>query len=371
MLKTYKYRIYPTLEQQEYLEQCFNGVRLVYNLGLETKILAWTQYKKNLTCVDLSNQLIGLKKDNKWLDSCIAQSLQMSLRNLDNAYTNFFRGKGFPKFKSKRSKQSIQLPQGVKVDFENNKLFLPKLKQVDCIFDRIFKGNIKTTTVSRTTTNKYFVSILVDNEKDLPNKKKIKESTSIGIDLGITNFAILSNGQKIDNPHFLKRKEKQLSIEQRSLSRRIKGSNRREKQRLKVSLLHEKITNQRKDYLQKVSTSIIKNYDTIILEDLSVKDMMQNRILSKAIGEIGWSQFVSYLKYKGEWYGKNIIQIGRFEPSSKICSHCGTINKELKLSDRNWQCKSCGTSHDRDINAAINIKNFGLRNQPSIVNVEQ
>lgn len=377
MLKAFKYSLNPNAVQKEQLTNYFGCTRFVYNLGLETKISAYTQSKKPVSCFDLMNQMKELK-DNEafWLKECPSQTLQMSLRNLDNAYTNFFRGSGFPKFKSKHNKQSIQFPQGVSVNFDNNTIFIPKLKDVSIVLSRSFKGTIKTVTVSKTKTNKYFVSILVDTQDKVPNKLPILETTAVGIDMGIKTFATLSDGMSFENPKFLRNSLKRLRVEQRTLSRRYTKdssfqTNNYYKQKLIVAKLYEYITNQREDYLHKISTLIIKKYDTICLEDLNIQGMMKNHKLSLAIGEVGWNSFETKLNYKAEWYGKNINYIGRFEPSSKICSSCGTINKELKLQHRNWCCNTCNTSHDRDVNAGINIKNFGLRTKPSHANAVQ
>jgi len=370
VLKAYKYCLLPNDEQKIQLAKSFGCCRFVYNLGLETKIATYTSSKKNLTCFDLHKQMKELKDtEAKWLSDCPSQALQMSLRNLDNAYTNFFKGGGFPKFKNKYSKQSIQFPQGVDIDFDKGTIFLPKLKNVNIILHRKFEGVIKTVTVSKTTTNKYFVSILVDNQNELPNKKSITDETTVGIDMGVKTFATLSDGTSFENIKTLRTNLKRLRIEQRTLSRRFKKGAKEQsknyyKQKLVVAKLHEHISNQREDYLHKVSTSIIKKYDTIVLEDLNVQGMMKNHKLALAIGEVGWNKFEIFLNYKAEWYNKNTIYIGRFEPSSKICSTCGTINKELKLQHREWTCKTCNSTHDRDANAATNIKNFGLRNKP-------
>ena len=366
MLKSYKYRLYPTEDQKSLLANIFGQVRFIYNLGLETKITAYAGNKKNLTCIDLSNQLIELKKEYNWLNDSPSQSLQMTLRNLDNAYTNFFRGKGFPKYKNKYSRQSFQLPQGVKLSDDNKQIFIPKLKWTDIDLHREFKGEVKTTTVSKSVTNKYYVSILVDNKQEIPKKKQIIESTSVGVDLGIKDFAITSDGKKFKNHDFFKSTQKQLRIEQRSLARKKKGSNHYNEQRMKLSLLHEHIKNQRCDYLHKISKYLVDNYDTICIENLATSNMVKNHKLARAISDMGWGEFKSMLEYKCEWYGKNLSVIGRFDPSSKTCNCCGSINKELSLKDREWVCKSCGVVHDRDVNAAINIRNFGLRNQPSV-----
>jgi putative transposase len=376
MLKTYKYAIFPTEEQKIQLTKFFGCSRFIYNLGLETKIQAWKSARKRLSFIDLAFQAKELKHTEhaSWLKECPSQAIQMSLKNLDNSYNNFFKGKGFPKFKSKHSKQSIQLPQGVKVFFDKNTILLPKLKKVACDFHRKFYGKIKTVTVSKTSTNKYFVSILVDNQKELPKKKPVIENTSIGLDMGVKTFVTLSNGKFFENNKYLRCNLKRLRVEQRKMSRRYKKGAKEQsksymKQKLVVAKLHERIRSQREDYLHKTSTSIIRSFDTICLEDLNIKGMMKNKKLSLAISEVGWYKFKTMLEYKAKWYGKNIQYIGRFEPSSKTCSNCGHVFKELSLKDRLWTCQSCGTHHDRDVNAAINIKNFGLRLKPSIVNV--
>ncbi len=367
MIKAYKYRIFPNEDQQTQLANIFGQVRFVYNLGLETKISAYAGNKVNLNCFDLINQIVELKKTEcPWLKEAPAQALQMSLRNLDNAYTNFFRGKGFPKYQNKHGKQSFSMPQGVSLSDDGKQIFIPKLKWVGIDLHRPFKGDIKTVTVSRSVTNKYFVSILTDNKQELPTKKPISESTAVGLDLGIKDFVTMSDGKKFENKDFFKSTQRQLRVAQRSLSRKKKGSNHYIKQKMVVALIHEHIRNQRQDYLHKISSYLIQSYDTICLEDLAVSNMVKNHNLARAISDMGWSEFRSMLEYKAEWYGKNISVIGRFDPSSKLCSCCGNINKELTLKDREWTCSKCDAVHDRDINAAINIRNFGLRNKPSV-----
>jgi len=367
MLKAYKYRIYPNQDQKELLSRIFGQVRFVYNLGLETKISAYVGNKYNVDMFNLVKQIKELK-DNEcdWLKESPSQALQMSIRNLDVAYTNFFRGAGFPKFKSKYRKQSFQLPQGVFLSKDNKQIFIPKLKFTDIDLHREFKGEIKTVTVSKSVTNKYYIRILVETNVPKPAKQPIKLETTVGIDLGIKDFAITSDGKKFKNHDFFKSSMKTLRVQQRSLSRKQKGSNHYNQQKMKLSLIHEHIKNQRQDYLHKISKYLVDNYDTICIENLGVSNMVKNHKLARAIGDMGWVEFKSMLDYKCEWYGKNLSVIGRFDPSSKTCSNCGTINKELTLNDRNWKCSSCGTEHDRDINAATNIRNFGLRNQPSV-----
>ncbi len=378
MFKAYKYCLCPTQDQKAQLSKFFGAARFVYNLGLETKIAAWTSARKNLSCIDLNAQMKELKdSDSPWLAECPSQSLQMALRNLDNAYTNFFRGSGFPRFKKRTNLQSIQFPQGISI--REKEIFIPKLKWVKFIKHReLCDGIIKIVTVSKTETNKYFVSILLDTKKPTPVKKIVKEESTVGIDVGLKTFATLSDGSELHSPKFLREQLIKLKIEQKKLSKRfIKHKKTSEqskgwhRQRLIVSKLHEKIKNRRKDFLQKATTAIIKQYDTICLENLNIKGLMKNKSLSMSVSDVGWYHFASMLEYKALWYGNNIIYIGRFDPSSKICSHCGNIFKELKLSMRSWTCDKCNTHHNRDQNAAQNIKNFGLRILPSTVNVSQ
>ncbi len=369
MLKAYKYRIFPCEEQKEKLKLYFDVCRFAYNIALETKISVYKSTGKNITTIDLMKQMTDLKKEYTWISECPAESIQQSIKIIDIAYKAFFNGKNFPKFKNKHSKQTIKFVQNTWVDFGNNIIRLPKINKVVCIFDRQFNGKIKTITVSKTTTNKYFVSILVDNQADLPKKQPIKENTTVGVDLGIKTLAVLSDSTSFLNPKWLHYEKSNLKRQQRSLSRKVKGSKSREKQRLVVAKVHERITNQRVDYLHKVTTQIIRSFDTICLEDLPIKGLIKNSNLALAIQDVSWYRFKMFIEYKAKWYGKNIITIGRFEPSSKICSNCGTINKELKLNHRVWTCEKCNIQHDRDLNAAINIKNFGLRYKPVQVNV--
>lgn len=363
MTKTYKYRIYPNRKQETILIKSIGCVRYIYNKALALKIKTYEETKKHLSYFTLCDELLKQEKtEHEWLYEVYSQNLQMALRNLDNAFTRFFHKLSkFPKFKSKHSnRQSIQYTQGVRPDWEKSKIWLPKCGFVSIVFDRKFEGKIKTCTVSKTPTNKFFISILVDDGKELPTKLSIQENTSVGIDMGIKTFATLSNGEKIENPKYLKNSLQKLKKLQRRLSRKKKGSNNRKKAVLKVALAHEKIANQRKDFLQKVSTKIVSENQTIILEDLNIAGMLKNHNLAQFISDVGWGMFNRMLEYKSEWYGKNIIYIGRFDPSSKMCSNCGNINQELELKNREWECKNCHTHHDRDVNAAINIKKFGL-----------
>lgn len=359
MFIAYKYRLYPNKEQKILLEKHFGSVRFMYNLALETKQMAYSGNKVNLSRYDLQEQLIDLKKECEWLKEVNSQSLQCAFMNLDGAYTRFFRGlAGFPKFKKKSNRQSFQCPQSVVLDKDG--LHIPKFKKpIKIIVHRKFSGKIKTTTISKTPTNKYFASILIDANNSIPPPKEIKNP--VGIDLGIKSFIVTSDGIKFDNPKYLKKSIDRLKILSKRLSKKQKGSNNRNKARINVAKLYEKITNQRKDFLHKASDVITKQYDTICIENLQIDNMLKNHCLARAISDCSWSKFVNMLEYKAEWRGVNIIKIGTFDPSTKLCSACGSINKYLTLADREWTCPNCGVVLDRDHNAAINILNFGLQ----------
>lgn len=373
MLKAYKYRLLPTDEQAKTLDRWMGMCRFIYNLGLETKIAAWQSANKNYTAFDLMKQVTELKKtDCIWLAECVGLSLEAALTNLDRAFKSFYKGGGYPKFKNKFGRQSITFRRDVSV--KGSKVRIPKIGLVDFIQHRpLGEGEIRTCVVSKTPANGWFISILVKDEKELPEKQPDDIENSVGVDVGIKIFATLSDGQKFDNPKYLHNQLKRLRVEQRKMQRRfVKGAKEQsksyQKQKLIVAKLHEKIANQRKDFLHKVSTAITKQYDTVCLEDLNVTGMMKNGSLSKSIADVSWSEFGRMLEYKSEWYGKNIRYIGLFEPSSKMCYECGEINQELKLSDRDWTCSFCGSKHDRDFNAANNIKNIGFKAEPSFAN---
>jgi putative transposase len=368
VLKTYKYRIYPNAEQVNRLEQFFGAARFVYNWGLEQKTKQYQQDKKNISYFKLTQELTKLKqqKEFEWLNDIYSQSLQASLKNLDKAFINFFRkNSDFPKFKTKRkSRASCHFPQGIKINFEQYQVFIPKLKYIKFAKDRKFDGIIKTCTVSKSKTNKYYISILVEDGLELPKKQKINENNTLGIDLGIKDFLVLSNGTKIPNPKFLEKAEKNIAKKHKELSKKQKGSNNKEKARIKLAKTYEKITNQRDDFLHKLSHKLVteNQITTLCFENLNVFGMMKNRCLAKSISSASWSRFINMVKYKADWYGKNVIQIGRFDASSKTCS-CGVKNDSLTLKDRFWTCKLCGKTHDRDILAANNIKKFALMQQ--------
>lgn len=361
---SYKYRLYPNKTQQQILEKHFGATRWIYNYGLERKIEAYQKDKRNLSCFQISSEIPKIKTDKKteWLKEINAQSLQMALRQLDNAYTKFFKKQNkFPKFKSKKDKNSFSIPQGNSIDFKNVKAKFVKLGEIKIIIDRQFIGRIIKATISKNKANQYFVSYIVDKKFEIVKPKKIKDKTTIGIDLGLKNFAVLSDGRTIENPKHLNKNEKRLAILQRRLSKKQKGSQNKKKAKLKVAKLHNKISNQRSYFLHNFTHQLTHDnqVDTYAIENLNVKGMMKNHCLAKAIGDVSWSEFIRQLTYKSKWYGKNLLVIGRFEPSSKMCS-CGYVNKDLTLADREWICPECQTTHDRDLLAAQNIKKFAL-----------
>ena len=364
MLRAYKYQIDLNNNQITYFNKSFGCCRFVYNKALALKIDLYEKEKINIQVYDLRNKLTEWKQDEntKWLQEVNSQILQQSIFNLDNAYKNFFKHKkGYPKFKKRSGKQSCKFDQNIHIDFEHHKIKLPKIGWIKYFADkRRFDGLIRSATVSKLPCGKYFVSVLIDTKQEIPDKSKVQAKTTIGIDVGIKHFAVLSDGQKIDNPHHLDKQLQKLKYLQKQLSRKQKGSNRRNVQRLKVAKQHYKIQCQRKDFLHKLSSKIVSENQTIVVEDLNIGGMLKNHNLAKSISDVGWGLFFDMLEYKSEWYGKNFIKIGRFEPSSKKCSNCKEINQKLTLNDRHWICDNCGTKHDRDINAAINIKKIGI-----------
>ena len=365
--KSYKFRLYPNQEQMLLFEKTFDCSRFIWNQMLADKI----QYYKE-TGQTLKNTPAQYKKDYPWLKEVDSYALCNVQLNLQKAYQSFFKsGFGFPNFKSKR-KMAYQAYQtnnqrGMIRLSNNNKIKLPKVGWVKVKVHRQVKGLIKSATISKTATRKYFISILCE-EEIVP---LLRTDSNIGIDLGLKHFAILSTGEKIENPRFLVSLSKKLAKEQKILSRRgflaknrgvkLSESSNYQKQKLKVAKLHEKISNKRRDFLHKLSTTLIKNHDRICMEDLASKNLMRNHRLAKAIGDASWSEFMRMLEYKAEWYGKQIISISRWYPSSQICSNCKANSGKKPLRVREWTCEQCGSPHDRDINASLNILNEGLR----------
>ena len=380
MIRAYKYKLKPTVKQQKLFSQAFGNARFIYNWGLNRKKETWENEHKNVTYLQLAKELTLLKKDGEhdWLKQCANVCLQQSLRNLDNAYTRFFKAKkGFPKFKSKKNSiDSVKYIAAVHFDFETMRVSVPCIGKVKFLKNREFDVNnptvkLGTLTVTKDKCDDYWCTIVVDDNKPNVSKTKIREEKTVGIDLGIKDYAILSDGTKYGNPKYLEAKQQQLAKAQQWLSRTQKNSKRHEKAKLYVAKLHRKIANRRNDFLHKLTTMLINSeYDTFCMENLNITGMTQNHNLAKSINSVAWNEFVRQLIYKCEWCGKNIVFIGRYEPSSKTCNKCGYVNKELKLSDREWICPICGEHHDRDVNAAINIKNMGLHPQ-ALIGIEQ
>ncbi len=358
MRNVVKVRIYPTSEQKEALSKAFGSARWFWNNSLAETNLLYKETGKGLSRQGLNNRLPGLKQEFPWLKECYSQVLQSVSLNLSRAFINFFEGRtSFPQFKSKHGKQYIQYPQNVKI--LAGEIKLPKIGDIKAKIHRTFEGELKTVTISMNRTGKYYASLLFDD--GLPGVDITTEGKAVGIDVGLTHFAITSDGSKFDNPKPLKKREKNLRRKQQKLFRKVKGSYRRGKAKRIVARVHERIANSRKDFQHKLSRKLVNENQVIIVENLAVKNMVKNHCLAKAISDCGWSEFTRQLKYKAEKEGKTYLEIGRFFPSSKTCHVCLNQVGSLSLEVRSWTCSSCNTHHDRDINAAISIRDEGLR----------
>ena len=354
--KAYKFRIYPNKIQIDFLNKQFGAVRFIYNYFLNQRDTQFKETGKSDSYYAQTKALKLMKRQEefKWLKEINSQTCQQALQCLDAAYLKFFRKEtAFPRFKKKKNYQSFCVPQHFKI-LEKG-IIIPKLKsQIKCKFHREIIGEVKSLTISKTLTGKYFVSILVEQK----NEYKQTSEGKIGIDLGIKDFVTLSDGTKYSFSVF--KKTKKLKKLQHYYSKKQKDLKRKEKLRLRIARIYEKITNSRLDFQHKLSNKLTSEYQTICLESLRVKNMMKNHKLARAIGEASWYSFINMLQYKGKWKGCDIIQIDQFYPSSKTCSVCNWKKEDLKLSERSWICPNCGTEHNRDINAAKNILTYGL-----------
>ena len=419
MLRAYKFRIYPTADQQQYLSRCFGASRYVWNWALknikdnynhvEIMRYGWggnidtMNYEDALTmkfhgCKDkkldifaldvtkcsllltssgkrkansLPNALQnepGLSDISPWLNDVPNKILRYSLRNLGVAFKNFFKANkngghsGYPANKKLRDNQSIQFQgEDVNLDSRTGLLSVTKIKNIEIRLHRSFTGKIKTTTISKTKSGKYYVSFQVDDGLELPLTKPISMYKVLGVDVGLNSYIATSNGEKIDGLKPLRESEKRLVVVQKRFSRKQKGSKNSGKARIRLARIHEKIANQRLDFQHKLSHQLINDNDAIVLESLNITGMLKNHCLAKSISDAAWSEFMRQLKYKAAWAGKTVVEIGQWEPSSKTCHSCGYKLDELPLDVREWTCPRCNTKHDRDINAAKNIKAFGMQ----------
>lgn len=368
MLKAIKIRIYPTDNQEVYINKLLGTCRYIYNNLLAFKKQEYEEKQNNISFAQLGKKLTQLKTENEWIKESHSKVLQQSLIDLDKAYKNFFKEKkGYPKFKSKKDKQSCRFPIDAISGINGNRInIINPLKDIhykcsrkDEKYLNRYKDNIKSATLTKTKSGKYYLSILIDGSLT----KELSQPTNqfIGIDLGIKDFVITSNGETYDNIKIKRNNEKKLTKLHKELSRKQKGSNNRNKAKIKLAKAYEKLNNIKENYLHPIVNQLLNENQVIIMEDLNVKGMMKNHKLAKSIQELSLYRFKEIMKYKAKWFDKTIIEIDRYFPSSKLCSSCGYKNDDLTLKNREWVCPQCGQTHNRDINAAVNILNEGIR----------
>jgi putative transposase len=358
MLNVAKLRLYPNKKQEQSLTIQFGCARWVWNEALSASKKMYLEIGKGLNYYAMTNRLPKLKQENEWLKDAYSQSLQQALQNLSRAYENFFSKRGnYPKFKNKNGAQSVQYPQNVKLI--GKRIYLPKIGWVKCVIHRENVGRIKTVTVSKNHCGHYYASVLTEN--DIPMPEISTNGKAIGIDVGLTHIAITSEGSKFDNPRHIRKAQRNLKRKQQKLSRKKKGSNTRDKARKLVARVQHRIACARKDYLHKVSRKIVNENQVIAVETLNVKGILKNHKLARATSDAGWGMLINFLEYKAARDGKMVVKCDRFYPSSKTCSNCDYVSDKMPLNTRSWVCPNCKEQHDRDINAAKNIRAEGLR----------
>lgn len=357
--KAYKFRIYPTKDQEILIQKTFGCCRFVFNRFLAIKSEMYKESKKSLSYGACCKELTLLKNEFEWLKEVDSDALQKELKNLNQAYENFFKKRAkYPKFKSKKNNhKSYIATQNRTMEVKDNMIKLPKLKWIKAKVHREIKGRILNATISQNPDGKYYVSLCC--EEDI--QELTRNDNQVGVDLGVSDLAILSNGMKFENPRFIKQSEKKLAREQRKLAKMEFDSNNYNRQRIKVAKLHQHIKEQRKTYLHSITSYLVNNFGVICLENLSSSNLMKNKHLSKAIADVSWFEFNRQLEYKSDWYGRCIQKIDRWFPSSQICNECGARDGKKALSIREWMCPKCGSVLDRDINAAKNILSEGKR----------
>ena len=367
MLKAIKIRIYPTAEQIDFINKQLGCCRFVYNNCLAFRKDSYQNEHVSVSSSEAVKHITSLKKDNEWLKDVHSKVLQQSVRDMNQAYDNFFKlHRGFPKFKSKHdNRQSCRFPKDAFIGVRGNRIDLIKVLK-DIHFkcsrndERYLNRNqdkVKSITLSKEPNGKFYLSVLIDK----PLRQVPQSSSMVGLDLGIKDFAVTSDGQVIENIHFKKNEESRLKRLQRQISKKVVGSKNREKARLRFAKLNEKIRNRKLNFLHDVTNHLIDENQVIVMEDLNVKGMVRNHKLAESISEVNWGEFRRILTYKAAWHGRQLVFIDRFYPSSKRCNHCGYINKGLTLKDRQWVCPECGSLIDRDYNAALNILEEGER----------
>ena len=362
MNKNLKVRLYPTLKQAQMLEDHFNGYRYAYNLSLEYKSSLWKYYKKSVSGYDMQKELFQIRKETPFLLKCKAECIRDAALNVDKSYKEFFKGKGFPKYKSKRNKQSFSAYQSINIEdnkiiFYRNKI---KFKASISYLEKLQSNKIKQVTFKRDLTGNYWASLLIDEKVDLTLPKI---ETAVGIDLGLKELVITSDGEYFENNKYLKNEYYRMRRLQRKFSKTKKGGKNREKLRVKIAKKHIKILNQKEHYYHQITNKLIRENQTICIESLKVKNMLKNPKLARSISDASWGIFLKMLEYKSYWYGRELIKINTYFPSSKTCSNCGNIKEKLTLSERKYSCDNCGFEEDRDLNASLNILVEGLRIQ--------